>query len=85
MLPKVQLASRVLLPFVRLRVSVVSNQPLFSYTVQQVQVNSLMRVAVLRETLPGEARVALVPESIKKLVAAKNEVWVEAGAGEAAG
>src|SRR5438046_10767173 len=44
-----------------------------------------MRVAVLRETLPGEARVALVPESIKKLTAANNEMWVEAGAGEAAG
>src|SRR5689334_6653757 len=44
-----------------------------------------MRVAVLRETLPGEARVALVPESVKKLAAAKNEVWIEAGAGEAAG
>lgn len=44
-----------------------------------------MRVAVLRETLPGEARVALVPESVKKLTAAKNEVWIESGAGEAAG
>src|SRR5690349_6701241 len=44
-----------------------------------------MRVAVLRETLPGESRVALVPESAKKLAAAKNEVWIEAGAGEAAG
>src|SRR5436853_2497810 len=44
-----------------------------------------MLVAVLRETLPGEARVALVPESIKKLTAAKNEVWVESAAGEAAG
>jgi NAD(P) transhydrogenase subunit alpha len=44
-----------------------------------------MRVAVLRETLPGEARVALVPESAKKLVAAKAEVWIESGAGEAAG
>jgi H+-translocating NAD(P) transhydrogenase subunit alpha len=44
-----------------------------------------MRVAVLRETLPGEARVALVPESVKKLIAAKNEVWIESGAGEAAG
>jgi len=44
-----------------------------------------MRVAVLRETLPGEARVALVPESIKKLTAAKNEVSIESGAGEAAG
>src|SRR5579864_7047892 len=45
----------------------------------------LMRVAVLRETLPGEARVALVPESVKKLIAGKNEVSIEAGAGEAAG
>ena len=44
-----------------------------------------MRVAVLRETLPGEARVALVPESVKKLATAKNEVWIEAGAGEAGG
>jgi NAD(P) transhydrogenase subunit alpha len=44
-----------------------------------------MRVAVLRETLPGEARVALVPESAKKLAAVKVEVWVESGAGEAAG
>jgi len=44
-----------------------------------------MRVAVLRETLPGESRVALVPESAKKLTAAKNEVWIESGAGEAAG
>src|SRR5579872_4201390 len=44
-----------------------------------------MRVAVLRETLPGEARVALVPESVKKLIAAKNEVWIESAAGEAAG
>jgi len=44
-----------------------------------------MRVVVLRETLPGEARVALVPESVKKIVTAKNEVWIETGAGEAAG
>src|SRR3954462_3565069 len=44
-----------------------------------------MRVVVLRETIPGEARVALVPESIKKLITGKNEVSVESGAGEAAG
>src|SRR3954470_4276367 len=44
-----------------------------------------MRVVVLRETIPGEARVALVPESIKKLITGKNEVSVEAGAGEGAG
>ncbi len=44
-----------------------------------------MRVVVLRETQPGEARVGLVPESIKKLSAGKNEIWVEAGAGKGAG
>ena len=40
-----------------------------------------MNVAVLRETLPGEARVALMPESVKKLVASKASVLVEGGAG----
>ncbi len=43
-----------------------------------------MRVAVPREIRPGERRVALVPESCKKLVAAGIEVTVETGAGEAA-
>ena len=44
-----------------------------------------MRIVVLRETAPGERRVALVPESVKKLVQAGYEVAVEAGAGEEAG
>src|SRR5262245_27392717 len=44
-----------------------------------------MRIAVLREDLAGESRVALVPESVKKLVAAKATVAVEAGAGALAG
>lgn len=44
-----------------------------------------MRIAVPRETAPGERRVALVPESVKKLIAAGYEIVVEAGAGEAAG
>ncbi len=43
-----------------------------------------MRVAVPKEMRPGERRVALVPESCRKLVAAGIEVNVEAGAGEAA-
>jgi NAD(P) transhydrogenase subunit alpha len=43
-----------------------------------------MRVAVPREIRPGERRVALVPESCRKLVAAGLEVTVETGAGEAA-
>lgn len=44
-----------------------------------------MRIAVLRETLPGEARVALVPESVRKLTALKASVTVESGAGSQAG
>jgi NAD(P) transhydrogenase subunit alpha len=44
-----------------------------------------MRIAVPREKQPGEARVALVPESVKKLVAAGVEVGLEAGAGVRAG
>jgi H+-translocating NAD(P) transhydrogenase subunit alpha len=44
-----------------------------------------MRIAVPQETAPGERRVALVPESCKKLVQAGYDVAVEAGAGRAAG
>ena len=40
-----------------------------------------MNIVVLRESLPGEARVALMPESVKKLVALKASVIVESGAG----
>jgi NAD(P) transhydrogenase subunit alpha len=40
-----------------------------------------MKIVVLRETEGGEARVALVPESVKKLVALKASVTVESGAG----
>src|SRR5713101_6375374 len=44
-----------------------------------------MRIAVPKETDPGERRVALVPESCKKLIQAGYEISVESGAGEAAG
>ncbi|HYJ85384.1 MAG TPA: NAD(P) transhydrogenase subunit alpha [Pyrinomonadaceae bacterium] len=40
-----------------------------------------MNIVVLRESLPGEARVALMPESVKKLVALNASVVVESGAG----
>src|SRR5689334_9386255 len=40
-----------------------------------------MKIAVLNETSPGEARVALMPDSVQKLVAAKASVSVESGAG----
>ena len=44
-----------------------------------------MRIAVPREQQQGEARVALTPESVKKLVAAGVEVGIESGAGVHAG
>jgi H+-translocating NAD(P) transhydrogenase subunit alpha len=44
-----------------------------------------VRVAVPKETTPGERRVALVPEIVRKLMASGFEVAVEAGAGAAAG
>ena len=44
-----------------------------------------MRIAVPRETWPGESRAALVPESVKKLVAVGFDVMVESGLGVAAG
>ncbi len=44
-----------------------------------------MRIAVLKETMPGERRVALVPETASRLVKAGSEVRLEQGAGEAAG
>jgi NAD(P) transhydrogenase subunit alpha len=43
-----------------------------------------MRIAVLKERIPGEHRVALVPDSVVRLVKAGFEVAVEQGAGEAA-
>src|SRR5208283_4433796 len=43
-----------------------------------------MKVAVVKENTPGERRVALVPETVPKLLAAGAEVLVENGAGEAA-
>ena len=44
-----------------------------------------MKVVVLRETQAGETRVALVPESVRKLIGLKAAVAVESGAGLDAG
>ncbi len=44
-----------------------------------------MRIAVPKEITPRETRVALVPETVARLVKAGQEVVVESGAGEAAG
>jgi H+-translocating NAD(P) transhydrogenase subunit alpha len=43
-----------------------------------------MKIAVVRETAPGETRVAATPETVKKFIGLGAEFAVEAGAGEAA-
>ena len=45
----------------------------------------MILTSILRETAPGETRVALVPDTIARLVKAGATVHVEAGAGAAAG
>ena len=40
-----------------------------------------MRIAVLKETAPGETRVALTPETARKFIALGATVAVESGAG----
>jgi NAD(P) transhydrogenase subunit alpha len=44
-----------------------------------------VRLAVPRETRPGERRAAIVPEAVPKLVGMGFEVWVEEGLGAEAG
>ena len=44
-----------------------------------------MKVAVVKETRPGEARVALVPQGVKPLLDAGLDVTVESGSGLSAG
>ena len=40
-----------------------------------------MRIAVLRETAPGEARVALVPDVVQRLAKAGHQISIQRGAG----
>src|SRR3954471_2455821 len=42
-----------------------------------------MKIGVPKETMPGETRVGLVPETVGRLVKASNTVVVERGAGVA--
>jgi NAD(P) transhydrogenase subunit alpha len=42
-----------------------------------------MRIVVRKESAPGERRVAVVPDSVKRLAGKKIDVTVESGAGEA--
>ena len=44
-----------------------------------------MRIAVLKESSPGEHRVSLVPENVARLVREGHEVRIEKGAGAGAG
>jgi NAD(P) transhydrogenase subunit alpha len=44
-----------------------------------------MQIAIVKETAPGERRVALVPESAKKLIQAGYSISMESGAGVDAG
>jgi NAD(P) transhydrogenase subunit alpha len=43
-----------------------------------------MKIGVVKETAPGERRVALVPDSVDRLVKSGFDMIVQAGAGEAA-
>jgi len=43
-----------------------------------------LRIAVLKESAPGETRVAATPETVKKIVGLGHTVSVQTGAGEAA-
>jgi NAD(P) transhydrogenase subunit alpha len=44
-----------------------------------------MKIAILKETAPGETRCAAIPETVKKFIGLGAEVAVEAGAGASAG
>jgi NAD(P) transhydrogenase subunit alpha len=44
-----------------------------------------VKIAVLKETAPGETRCAAIPETVKKFIALGAEVAVEKGAGDSAG
>ncbi len=43
-----------------------------------------MRIAIAKEIEAGERRVALIPDTVSRLVKQGFEVWVESGAGESA-
>ncbi|MEQ9317143.1 MAG: NAD(P)(+) transhydrogenase (Re/Si-specific) subunit alpha, partial [Henriciella sp.] len=44
-----------------------------------------MKLSILKETSPGETRVAATPDSVKKLVGLGHTVTIETGAGLVAG
>ena len=44
-----------------------------------------MKVGVLKESFPGERRVALIPGNVAQLEKAGFDIWIEEGAGDSAG
>ncbi|HEU5481726.1 MAG TPA: Re/Si-specific NAD(P)(+) transhydrogenase subunit alpha [Sphingomicrobium sp.] len=44
-----------------------------------------MKIAVLKESAPGETRCSAIPETVKKFIALGAEIAIEKGAGDAAG
>jgi len=58
--------------------------PLGSENSEEGAARKLLTIGVLKETEPGEQRVAIVPESLRALAAAGVRVLVESGAGAAA-
>jgi len=50
-----------------------------------VRLEQWMKIGALRESDPNENRVALVPETVERLVKAGHELFIEHGAGTAAG
>ncbi len=44
-----------------------------------------MKIAVLKETIAGEKRVAIIPDSLKRMAKHNFKVIIQSGAGEAAG
>src|SRR5689334_16439035 len=55
---------------------------LASCCVQRPWESDSMRIVVPKEMTPGETRVALIPESVGRLVKAGQDLQVESGAGE---
>jgi len=56
-----------------------------SFSFRKMQVGPAMKVGVLKESFPGERRVALIPGNVAQLEKAGFEIWVEGGAGSSAG
>jgi NAD(P) transhydrogenase subunit alpha len=50
-------------------------------SIQTFDIGQIMRIGIPAETRPGETRVAVVAETVKKLVAARHQVLVQSGAG----